>query len=124
MKKPNTKDNKKEDYNSIRHLPHGSSPKELSQCWDAFFKAISKGKTKYGFVIDTAHDGWYPPHQAAILTSIEHKDVEALGQLYTDLKRAFRAYGERRYNEGVEEGKNLLIGLNKGTISLKDFEDQ
>lgn len=28
------------------------------------------------------------------------------------------------YNEGIEEGKKLLIGLNNGTVSLHDFEQE
>lgn len=119
MKKKNI-----QDYNAIRHLPHGSSPKQLDDCWQNFFRAISKGKAKFGTVIDTGHNGWYPPSNAAILTSMEYDDIQALSKLHEDLKKAFNAYGKMKYQEGLKEGKNLLIQLNKGVISLKDFEKQ
>lgn len=115
----------KDGYTAILPDPHVSTPKEINKVfkmlWDGYSEQIEPGagQYKFGQTIDSGHSGWY--NGSMRQTPLSFNAVEAISNLHRELKKAFKDYGERRYNEGLKDGRNCLIQLNNGDLSMDDF---
>jgi hypothetical protein len=97
-------------------------PDELSQCIEDFIDVLATGECEGGAVkIDNRHEAWYPPRGKGVIVPLDYERTQALQQLYTDLRRAFGAFGERRYREGLRDGQNILVQLASGEMTISDF---
>lgn len=115
----------------LGYRSHISTPEEIGLALEAFIESITTpaqdDEEKRGrSVLDPGHSGWYGAYEAVRVLDFkdlsEYKLTEALQELWKNLKKAARDMETRSYNEGLADGKNLLIGLNKGDISLSDFD--
>jgi hypothetical protein len=113
-----------DDLTTVAPDPHISSPVELAECFTQFFDAIEvkRGAARGEIVIDSGHDGWYPPNGRRMNVALSYEQVQALREMYRNLKRAFRQYGERLRGEGKKEGTQLLVLLAKGEVTISDFD--
>ena len=103
-----------------RHIP---TPEGIDSAFQAFYSLLgTRIESAGGIVIDKGHHGWYPPKGATMDFPISHDVALAIRDLHDMIKKEFIRYGDERYMQGVDEGRNLLLQLNKGDVTLEQFE--
>lgn len=122
---------KKERHCSLNHremetsLSHAVKfEDELSACVEKFVEAIKTGSLdgRGQVLLDSRHDGWYPPYAGGVMIPLSFEKTKALAELFTDLRRAFGEFGDRRFREGLQRGQNILVQLAKGEMTISDFD--
>lgn len=119
----------KDGHQLIITLNH-STPAEIWDSFDKFWRQISEEvivhdsqSTNNAKIIDSGHGGWSAYMRDVRETSLSHDQLSAVKDLYNNLKIAFKEYGLRRYQDGLNDGRNCLFQLNNGTLSMDDFNN-
>lgn len=119
----------KDGHKLINTINH-STPVEI---WEAFEKFWDKTSTEVivgpeqlttcATIIDIGHGGWSAWMREVKETPFSYEQLHAIKDLYTDLNRAIKKYGDRKYLDGLKDGRNCLFQLNNGTLSMDDFNN-
>lgn len=121
---------------TLQYYGHGRRTPEIEEAFKELLEAMHRKRIGYAETIRIYDDNRASSDQyivrkeyavaikklTDILRNQQNSYTERMAEIEIEMEKEIKKVKNKIFNAGVAKGKQLLIGLNQGTISLTDFD--